>query len=118
MIMAGLRVATVSTVALTTVGSLVAYGGLGNLIKDGVSTNFRAELFTASVLCVVLAVLLDVLLVLAQRLLTPWTERRVGDMTVFGDTWDYLTDRVQLDRRRRHAAPAGRSSCCSPSPRC
>jgi osmoprotectant transport system permease protein len=72
-IMAGLRVATVSTVALTTVGSLVAYGGLGNLIKDGVSTNFRAELFTASVLCVVLAVVLDVLIVLVQRLLTPWT---------------------------------------------
>ena len=48
-VMAGLRVATVSTVALTTVGSLVAYGGLGNLIKDGVSTNFRAELLTASV---------------------------------------------------------------------
>ena len=41
-IMAGLRVATVSTVALTTVGSLVAYGGLGNLIKDGVTTDFRA----------------------------------------------------------------------------
>jgi osmoprotectant transport system permease protein len=74
-IMAGLRVATVSTVALTTVGSLVAYGGLGNLIKDGVNTNFRAELFTAAVLCVLLAVLLDVLIVLAQRLLTPWTRR-------------------------------------------
>lgn len=72
-IMAGLRVATVSTVALTTVGSLVAYGGLGNLIKDGVLTNFRAELFTASVLCVVLAVLLDGVLVVAQRLMTPWT---------------------------------------------
>lgn len=72
-IMAGLRVATVSTVALTTVGSLVAYGGLGNLIKDGVLTNFRAELFTASVLCVVLAVLLDVVLVVLQRFLTPWT---------------------------------------------
>ena len=72
-IMAGLRVATVSTVALTTIGSLVAYGGLGNLIKDGVLTNFRAELFTASVLCVVLAVALDGLLVLAQRFLTPWT---------------------------------------------
>lgn len=71
-IMAGVRVATVSTVALTTVGSLVAYGGLGNLIKDGVSTNFRAELFTASVLCVALAVLLDGVLVLTQRLLTPW----------------------------------------------
>ncbi len=72
-IMAGLRVATVSTVALTTVGSLVAYGGLGNLIKDGVNTNFRAELMTAALLCVLLAVVLDVLLVLAQRLLTPWT---------------------------------------------
>jgi osmoprotectant transport system permease protein len=72
-IMAGLRVATVSTVALTTVGSLVAYGGLGNLIKDGVNTNFRAELFAAAVLCVVLAIVLDLLIVLTQRLLTPWT---------------------------------------------
>ena len=72
-IMAGLRVATVSTVALTTVGSLVAYGGLGNLIKDGVNTNFRAELFAAAVLCVVLAIVLDVLIVLVQRVLTPWT---------------------------------------------
>ena len=58
--------------ALTTVGSLVSYGGLGNLIRDGVQGNFRAELFTAAVLCVVLAVLLDALLVLARRLLTPW----------------------------------------------
>jgi osmoprotectant transport system permease protein len=72
-IMAGLRVATVSTVALTTVGSLVAYGGLGNLIRDGVSTNFRAELFSAAVLCVLLAIVLDVLIVVMQRLLTPWT---------------------------------------------
>ena len=72
-IMAGLRVAAVSTVALTTVGSLVAYGGLGNLIKDGVNTNFRAELLAAAVLCVLLAVVLDVVIVLLQRLLTPWT---------------------------------------------
>ncbi|HCB05951.1 MAG TPA: ABC transporter permease [Nocardioides bacterium] len=71
-IMAGLRVATVSTVALTTIGSLVAYGGLGNLIKDGVNSNFRAELFTASLLCVVIAVLLDVVIVLTQRAMTPW----------------------------------------------
>ncbi|GAB3195404.1 ABC transporter permease [Nocardioides hungaricus] len=75
-IMAGLRVATVSTVALTTVGSLVAYGGLGNLIKDGVSTNFRAELVTASVLCVLLAVVLDAAIVGAQWLVTPWTHGR------------------------------------------
>jgi osmoprotectant transport system permease protein len=72
-IFAGLRVATVSTVALTTVGTLVSYGGLGNLIKDGVDNNFRAELFTAAVLCVLLAVLLDIAIVVLQRLVTPWT---------------------------------------------
>ena len=110
--MAGLRVATVSTVALTTVGALVAYGGLGNLITDGVLTDFRAELLTASVLCVVLAVLLDVLLVLVQRLVTPWTRTRVAAMTVFADMWDYLTDRGQLDRRRAASSSCSSSSCC------
>jgi len=72
-VMAGLRVATVSTVALTTVGTLVAHGGLGNLIADGVFSNFRAELLAACVLCVLLAVALDLLLVGLQRLLTPWS---------------------------------------------
>ncbi len=76
--MAGLRVATVSTVALTTVGALVANGGLGNLIADGVLTNFKAELLAACLLCVLIAVLLDVLIVGVQRLVTPWTRTRVG----------------------------------------
>ena len=75
--MGGLRVATVSTVALTTVGALVANGGLGNLIADGVLTNFKAELMAACVLCVVIAVLLDLLIVGAQRLVTPWTRTQV-----------------------------------------
>lgn len=72
-IMAGLRIATVSTVALTTVGAIVAYGGLGNLLSDGVTSNFKAEILAASVLCVLLAFALDAVLVIAQRLLTPWT---------------------------------------------
>lgn len=75
-VMAGLRVATVSTVALTTIGSIVAHGGLGNLIKNGVDTDFRAQLLAASVLCVVLAVVLDVAIVGLQRALTPWTRGR------------------------------------------
>ena len=77
-ILAGLRVATVSTVALTTVGALVANGGLGNLIADGVFSNFKAELLAACLLCVVIAVLLDVVIVAAQRLATPWTRTRVS----------------------------------------
>lgn len=76
--MAGLRVATVSTVALTTVGALVANGGLGNLIADGVLTNFKAELLAACLLCVLIAVLLDVLIVGVERLVTPWTRTRVA----------------------------------------
>ena len=76
--MGGLRVATVSTVALTTVGTVVSFGGLGNMISDGVLTNFRAELATASILCVVLAVVLDLLIVGSQWLLTPWTHGKVA----------------------------------------
>jgi osmoprotectant transport system permease protein len=75
-IMAGLRVATVSTVALTTVGTLVSYGGLGNLIRDGVQNNFKAEILAASVLCVVLAVVLDGVIVVLQWVTTPWTHAR------------------------------------------
>jgi len=75
-IMAGLRVATVSTVALTTVGTLVSYGGLGNLIADGVQNDFKAEILAASVLCVVLAVVLDAVIVIVQWAMTPWTHGR------------------------------------------
>ena len=71
-IMAGVRIATVSTVALTTVGGIINYGGLGNLIFSGLQTTFRSQVLTASVLCVVLAVAADVALLGAQRVLTPW----------------------------------------------
>lgn len=74
-IMAGLRVATVSTVALVTIGSIVSYGGLGNLLLLAVGNQFRAQILAASLLCVVLAVVLDLLLLGVQRLLTPWTRR-------------------------------------------
>jgi osmoprotectant transport system permease protein len=71
--MAGLRIATVSTVALTTVGVLVGHGGLGQLITGGFNANFyRAEIVTGAVGCVLLALVADVLLAGAERLLTPW----------------------------------------------
>lgn len=75
-IMAGLRVAAVSTVALTTVGSIVSYGGLGNLLLEAVTTGFKAQVFTASVLCVLLAFVFDLIIVGAQRVMTPWTRTR------------------------------------------
>ncbi|MEU9121217.1 ABC transporter permease [Streptomyces sp. NPDC048506] len=72
-LVAGLRIATVSTVAMTTIGSVVGYGGLGNLIASGMEGYFKAEVLTASVLCVLLALVADLLLMGLQRLLTPWT---------------------------------------------
>ncbi|GAU68856.1 osmoprotectant ABC transporter permease protein [Streptomyces sp. NBRC 110611] len=75
-VVAGLRIATVSTVAMTTIGSVVGYGGLGNLIASGMAGFFKAEVLTASVLCVLLALVADVLLMGLQRLLTPWARPR------------------------------------------
>ncbi len=72
-LMAGLRIATVSTVAMTTIGAVVGFGGLGNLIDSGMQGFFKAEVLTASVLCVLLALIADLLLVGLQRALTPWT---------------------------------------------
>lgn len=72
--MAGLRIATVSTVALTTVGVLVGHGGLGQLITGGFNANFyRAEIVTGTIGCVLLALFADLLLAGVERLLTPWT---------------------------------------------
>lgn len=77
-IMAGLRVATVSTVALATIGTIVGAGGLGNLLDQAIASQFKPQILTAAVLCVVLAVALDLILLLVQRLLTPWTRRRTA----------------------------------------
>ncbi|MET8583719.1 ABC transporter permease [Streptomyces collinus] len=71
--MAGLRIATVSAVSLVTVGAIVGFGGLGNLIYAGMNSYFKAQVLTASVLCVVIAVAADLLLLGVQRLITPWT---------------------------------------------
>jgi osmoprotectant transport system permease protein len=75
-ILAGFRVATVSTVALVTVGSLVGVGGLGAELNDAFNSYFKAEALTASVLCVALAVVADLLIVGVGWLLTPWRHGR------------------------------------------
>ncbi|SFC92864.1 osmoprotectant transport system permease protein [Klenkia taihuensis] len=71
---AGIRIATVSTVALVTVGVIVGQGGLGQLITGGFNANFyRAPIVTGAVGCVLLALLADALIALAGRWVTPWT---------------------------------------------
>jgi osmoprotectant transport system permease protein len=78
-IITGLRLATVSTVALVTVGSLIGQGGLGDLILGGFRNNFyKAQILTGAVLCVALALVLDLVLAGVGRLLTPWTRGRAS----------------------------------------
>ena len=74
-IMAGLRVATVSTVAMTTLGVVVDHGGLGNLLDEALARSYRFEALTAAVLCVALAIVADLLLVGIQWLLSPWRRK-------------------------------------------
>jgi osmoprotectant transport system permease protein len=78
-IITGLRLATVSTVALVTVGSLIGKGGLGDLILIGFRNNFyKAEIVTGTLLTVALALVLDLILAGVGRLLTPWTRERTA----------------------------------------
>ena len=79
-IMTGLRIATVSTVALVTVGYIVGgYGGFGTLILEGFRNNFyKAQIMTATIGCVLLALLADLLLILVTRAITPWLRRRAA----------------------------------------
>ncbi|CAL9520843.1 Choline transport system permease protein OpuBD [Streptomyces sp. enrichment culture] len=72
-LLAGVRIATVTAVSLTTIGAIVGYGGLGNLVYDGMESYFKAQVLTASLICVLLAVAADLLLLGLQRALTPWT---------------------------------------------
>jgi osmoprotectant transport system permease protein len=75
-IIAGLRIAAVSTVALVTVGVVVGYGGLGQLMFRGLQSDYRAQIMTATILCLALALVLDLVLALAGRLAMPWARRR------------------------------------------
>jgi osmoprotectant transport system permease protein len=77
-IVAGIRIATVTTIGLVTVTALIGQGGLGQLILEGLSRDFRTPLVVGSVLSVALAVIADVTLAGAQRLLTPWARRAGG----------------------------------------
>ena len=71
-IMAGVRVATVTTIGLVTISAFIGQGGLGRLFLDGFRRDFLTPVLVGFVLSVALAVLADVLLLAAQRAATPW----------------------------------------------
>ncbi len=76
-IMAGIRIATVTTISLTTVAAYIGAGGLGQPIFDAIQTGFKTEFIAAGALAVLLAIVVDLLLVLVQRAITPWSRYRL-----------------------------------------
>ncbi len=77
LVVAGIRLATVSTIGLVTISGLLgdAFGGLGFFIFEGRRRGFPTEIFAGALPSIVLAVGVDLLLVWAQRRLTPWSRR-------------------------------------------
>jgi osmoprotectant transport system permease protein len=71
-ILAGLRVATVSTIGLVTITAVIGVGGLGQLILRGLIESFHTPLVVATVLSIALALFADLVLAGAQRLAVPW----------------------------------------------
>jgi osmoprotectant transport system permease protein len=75
-IMAGIRIATVSTIGMLTIAALVGLGGLGQLILTGLNRPVRTAVTVGVVLSIALAVGADVGLALLGRRLAPWSVRR------------------------------------------
>lgn len=74
-LLAGMRVVAVSTVSLVTVGAVIGVQSLGSLFTDGFQRGIQAEIIAGLVATVALALVFDGALVLAGRMLMPWTRR-------------------------------------------
>ncbi|HVM13657.1 MAG TPA: ABC transporter permease subunit [Egibacteraceae bacterium] len=74
-IIAGVRIATVTTVGLVTVTAVIGQGGLGRLFLEGLRFRDTTPLLVGVAGCIVLAVLADLALLAAERHMTPWTRR-------------------------------------------
>lgn len=75
-IFAGLRVVTVSNIALVSVAVVVGQGALGTLFDRGFRSTFYTPIIVALVLTLVLALLADALILLVQRGALPWARGR------------------------------------------
>ncbi|GAA2084712.1 ABC transporter permease subunit [Aeromicrobium halocynthiae] len=104
-LLAGVRVVSVSTISLVTVGALIGVRNLGSLFTSGYRRDFTTEILVGVVAVVLLALLLDALLVLLGRVLMPWSVDGPGAV---GRLWQRLSGRG-TERASDVAAAGGRS---------
>ena len=75
-IVAGIRIATVTTIGLVTVTALIGQNSLGQLIYSGLNNQDRTPVTVGAGLSVALAIVADLSLIGLQRVITPWARRR------------------------------------------
>jgi osmoprotectant transport system permease protein len=75
-IVAGLRIATVSTVAIATLAVFASGGGLGEKIYTGGGLTFKTNIILAGGIAILMAISFDAILYGAQRFATPWRRTR------------------------------------------
>lgn len=80
-LVAGLRVATVSSISLVSVGALIGVGGLGEFFTEGFQLQFPTEIIVGVALIVLLALAGDAVLLVIGRILTPWNRQAAGGTT-------------------------------------
>lgn len=80
LMLAGVRLASVTTIGLATVAAVLgnSFGGLGQLITEGLQTFFPTKYLLGAALSVVLAFMADALFVQLEKVITPWTQARAG----------------------------------------
>jgi len=80
----GVRLAAVTLIGLATVASILgsSFGGLGQLITDGLQTFFPTKYVLGGVLSVLLALVVDLVLVRVERIATPWSRSRAGTVVI------------------------------------
>jgi len=74
-IIAGLRIAVVSSISLASVGQLIGVSSLGYFFLDGFQRDFPEEIYVGGAAIIALALVCDLLLVQTRRLATPWSRR-------------------------------------------
>ena len=81
LMIAGIRLASVTSIGLATVAAVIGgdtFGGLGQLITEGIQTFFPTKYLLGAALSVLLAFTADFLFVRFERLITPWAHARAG----------------------------------------
>jgi osmoprotectant transport system permease protein len=93
LVMAGVRTAAVQVVATASLGALVAWGGLGRYIIDGIAAQDNVKVFAGALLVALLSLLTEIVLAAVQRIVTP-RPLRVGQDSAKNETFAGLAEAV------------------------